>query len=108
METISEYEYSNRGGSLIWKHSYSPALYSTITGTISEYAFANTESYEISQAYQHKYNFRHNEFITEFSWVPALNTSFDFGTNLVHYDLDRGKVHPFWRRIPQDPCESWN
>ena len=54
MEEISEYEYSNRGGSFVWKHSFSPALSSTVTGTISDYTFANTESYEISQAYNHQ------------------------------------------------------
>jgi len=91
---ISEYEYATRGGSLVWKHAYSPALSSTFTGTISDYTFANTDSYEISQAYQHRYNIKHNEFITEFSWVPALNHHINFGTNLIYYDLDRGKVLP--------------
>ncbi|RLD26645.1 MAG: hypothetical protein DRI70_05375 [Bacteroidetes bacterium] len=91
---ISKYEYSNKGGSLVWKHAFSPALSSTVTGTISDYTFANTQSHDISQAYQHQYNLRHSEFITEFSWVPALNHNLNFGTNLIYYDLDRGTVLP--------------
>ncbi|MEN8229534.1 MAG: carboxypeptidase-like regulatory domain-containing protein [Bacteroidota bacterium] len=102
---ISEYEYGNRGGSLVWKHSFSPALTSTVTGAISDYTFANTESHEISQAYRHQYNLRHNEVVGEFSWVPALNHHIDFGTDLVYYSLDRGQVLPAVEqslRIPVD------
>ncbi len=91
---LSEYEYANRGGSLIWKHSYSPALSSTVTGAVSGYTFANTESYEISQAYRHRYKLRHNELIAEFSWVPALNHNIDVGADMVYYYLDRGEVLP--------------
>jgi len=92
---INEYEYANRGGSLVWKHAFSPALSSTVTGTISDYTFANTENHQISQAYRHRYNIRHNEFITEFAWAPALNHNFNFGTNLIYYDLNRGQVLPW-------------
>ena len=102
---ISEYEYGNRGGSLSWQHSFSPAFSSTVTGVISDYTFANTESHEISQAYRHKYNLKHNEIVGEFSWVPALNHRIDFGTNLVYYALDRGQVLPsgeYSLKIPVD------
>ena len=102
---LSEYEYANRGGSLVWKHAYSPALSSTFTGSISGYTFANAEKHEISQAYRHRYNLGHNEFVAEFSWVPGMNHHLDFGSDLVHYSLDRGVVQPDGEnslRIPVD------
>ncbi len=102
---ISEYGYSNRGGSMIWKHSISPALTSTVTGTISDYSFTNIQKYEISQSYQHSYKIRHNELVTEFSWVPLLNHHFDFGTDLIYYSLDRGQVLPYGEsslKVPVD------
>jgi hypothetical protein len=91
---ISQYNYANRGGSLNWKHNYSPALSSTMTLTHADYSFGDVESYEVSSAYNHQYKIRHSEFISEFEWVPALNHRFEFGGGLVFYNLDRGQVLP--------------
>jgi len=91
---MSEYSYGNRGGSVVWKHAYSPALSSDITAAASSYTFGNTEKQLISQAYKHSYKLNHREVIAEFSWVPALNHHLDFGTSLIHYALDRGIVLP--------------
>lgn len=102
---ISEYAYGNRGGSLVWKHAYSPAFSSTITGAVSEYTFANIQKHEISDAYQHQYKLRHSEAVAEFSWVPALNHHIDFGVDMVLYNLDRGVVEPYGDqslRVPVD------
>ena len=102
---LSEYEYGNRGGSMIWKYAFSPALSSTVTAAISDYTFANTEKRSISQAYNHHYRLRHNELVAEFSWVPALNHRFEFGSDLVNYSLERGQVLPEGEeslRIPVD------
>jgi hypothetical protein len=91
---ISDYEYSNQGGSLIWKHAFSPALTASFTGALSGYSFATRQNQEASQAYSHRYQLRHNEFLTEFSWVPALNHHIDFGGSVIYYALDRGQVLP--------------
>lgn len=103
--TISDYEYGNRGGSLEWKHAFTPAFSSTLTAAISDYTFENTEKHQISQAYNHSYRLGHNEVLAEFNWVPALKHSFDFGASLIKYSLDRGKVIPAGEesiRIPVD------
>lgn len=106
---ISEYAYGNRGGSLVWKHSSSPAFSYTLTGAVSEYNFANVEKQEISDAYQHEYRLRHSEAVLEFAWVPALNHRIDFGVDLVHYNLNRGEVLPYGEqslRVPVDLGEE--
>ncbi len=102
---ISQYEYANRGGSMVWKHHYSPAFSSTLTGALSDYTFANTETYEISSAYRHRYNLKHNEVLAEFNWVPAMNHTLQFGGGLIYYSLNRGKVQPHGEaslRVPVD------
>lgn len=91
---ISEYAYSNQGGSLSWKHTLSPALSSTVTAARAGYSFSTLQNQEPSQAYRHRYHLGHNEVIGTFSWVPALNHHFDFGGGMIYYSLERGKVLP--------------
>jgi len=93
--TLSDYEYSNRGGSASWEKHISPALTSKVTGTSSFYSFANTDQSEISRAYTHKYMLNHNELLSEFEWIPSLKHRIDFGASLIYYRLDRGAVEPY-------------
>ncbi|MDF1576391.1 MAG: TonB-dependent receptor [Bacteroidales bacterium] len=93
--TLSDYEYANRGGSVSWEKSISPALSSKVTGTSSVYKFANTDQSEISRAYSHEYMLNHNELLTEFQWVPSLKHRIEFGGSLIYYRLDRGTVEPY-------------
>ena len=93
--TLSDYEYSNRGGSASWERHISPALTSKVTGTTSFYDFANTDQSEISRAYSHQYKLNHNELLAEFDWVPSLRHKIEFGASLIYYRLDRGVVEPY-------------
>lgn len=93
--TLSNYEYSNRGGSVSWERHISPALTSKVTGTTSFYQFANTDQSEISRAYSHEYLLNHNEVVAEFTWVPSLRHKIDFGSSLIYYRLERGVVEPY-------------
>ena len=93
--TLSDYEYSNRGGSASWERNISPALTSKVTGTSSFYRFSNTDQNEISRAYSHEYMLNHNELVAEFEWVPSLRHKIEFGSSLIYYRLDRGVVEPY-------------
>lgn len=93
--TLSNYEYSNRGGSVNWERNISPALTSKVTGTIANYSFTNTDQSEVSRAYTHEYNLNHNELLAEFKWVPSLKHKIDFGASMIYYRLDRGSVEPY-------------
>jgi len=93
--TLSDYEYSNRGGSASWERNISPALTSKVTGTSSFYRFANTDQSEVSRAYTHEYMLNHNELVAEFAWVPSLRHKIEFGSSLIYYRLDRGVVEPY-------------
>ncbi|MBE9517763.1 MAG: TonB-dependent receptor, partial [Bacteroidetes bacterium] len=93
--TLSDYEYSNRGGSASWERNISPALTSKVTGTSTFYRFSNTDQSEISRAYSHDYMLNHNELLAEFEWVPSLRHKIEFGSSLIYYRLDRGVVEPY-------------
>ncbi|MFO7671351.1 MAG: carboxypeptidase-like regulatory domain-containing protein [Bacteroidales bacterium] len=102
---LSDYEYTNRGGSASWEKQISPALSSKVTGTISTYQFANTDQSEISRAYTHQYMLNHNELLSEFQWVPALHHRIDFGASLIYYRLDRGVVEPYGAASIRNPTD---
>lgn len=102
---ISNYEYGNKGGSLIWQHTYSPAFSSTVTAALSDYSFGHVEKQEVSRAYDHNYRLNHNELIAEFSWAPGLKHRLEFGTNLIYYRLDRGLVNPFGQESLVKPLD---
>ncbi|RPI46539.1 MAG: TonB-dependent receptor [Bacteroidetes bacterium] len=91
---LSDYDYSNRGGSFNWEHNLSPALSSRLTAASSFYRFSNLDKSEVSRAYSHEYMLNHNELVAEFTWVPALKHRVEFGSNLIYYRLDRGVVEP--------------
>ncbi|HDS07855.1 MAG TPA: hypothetical protein ENO05_09535 [Bacteroides sp.] len=92
---LTDYEYANRGGSLNWSRNISPALTSKVTATASAYRFRNADKSEISRAYSHEYLLNHNEVLADFTWVPAIRHSVEFGSNLIYYRLDRGVVEPY-------------
>lgn len=103
--TLSNYEYSNRGGSASWEKHISPAFTSKVTGTISSYQFANIDQTEISRAYSHEYMLNHNELLSEFQWIPSLNHKIDFGASLIYYRLDRGVVEPHGAASIRNPTD---
>jgi hypothetical protein len=103
--TLSDYEYSNRGGSASWERHISPALTSKLTGTTSFYSFANTDQSEISRAYTHEYMLNHNELVNEFEWIPSLKHRIEFGASLIYYRLDRGNVEPFGEASIRNPTD---
>lgn len=103
--TLSNYEYTNRGGSASWGKNISPALTSKVTGTISSYQFANTDQSEISRAYTHEYMLNHNELLSEFHWVPSLHHKVDFGASMIYYRLDRGVVEPYGEASIRNPTD---
>lgn len=103
--TLSDYEYTNRGGSASWEKHISPALSSKLTGTVSTYQFANTDQSEVSRAYTHEYMLNHNELISEFQWIPSLHHKIDFGGSLIYYRLNRGVVEPYGAASIRNPTD---
>jgi len=102
---LSDYDYTNRGGSVNWKVQISPAITSDVTTAFSSYSFNYINKQEISKAYQHAYDLVHNELTSTFIWVPALNHKVEFGGGIIYYILNRGIVNPYGEQSLREPVD---
>ena len=92
---FNNYDYSNSGGSVIWRHRISSSLSSNFAAVFGNYSF-NTINKEYSfSAYQHEYNIGHYELKSDLHWIPDQKHIISFGGSLIYYDLERGDVVPF-------------
>jgi hypothetical protein len=90
-----QYDYSNRGASVNWRHRISPALTSDIAAVFSNYSFGTINQEFLSYSYKHNYQIGHYEIKSDFNWVPAGKHVVLFGGSFIFYDLNRGTVRPF-------------
>ena len=92
---LNNYDYSNSGGSLIWRRRISSSISSDFAAVFGNYSF-NTINKEYSfSAYQHEYKIGHYELKSDLKWVLNQKHIISFGGSLIYYDLRRGNVVPF-------------
>lgn len=102
LSTRNDYEYSNSGGSLSWKHNFSESLSLDLSAASSNYRFSTVDKNNITEAYSHDYNIRHTEARADFLFVKPGHR-IEFGVNSILYDLNRGNITPYGiesNRIP--------
>lgn len=95
LNNLSEYEYSNSGGSLNYLHRFSPGLKSDLTLISSGYTFNIADKSSISAAYQHQYHLRHHEIKYSMSWLLNEKHKLNGGIGSIVYELNRGDVEPY-------------
>ena len=103
LSSIKDYDYSNTGSSLIWKHIFSSALSADLSAIYSRYSFENIDKTNISTAYLHKYRINHYEARADFSLLSKAGHKIEFGAGGIYYDLNRGEIYPYGEvsnRIP--------
>jgi len=103
LSSINDYDYSNIGSSLVWKHLFSSSVTADVAVIYSNYSFENTNKTNLSTAFRQKYDLDHYEFRTDFSLISKADHKIEFGTSEILYNLDRGNISPFGeesRRIP--------
>jgi hypothetical protein len=91
----SDYDYSNTGSSISWKHVFTSALSADFAVIYSRYSFLNTDRTNLSTAFTQKYRIDHYEARADFSLFSKSGHKFDFGTSQILYDLNRGEITPF-------------
>jgi len=95
LANLNKYNYSNSGGSLIWRRRISSSISSDFAAVFGNYFFKTVnEEYSFS-AYQHEYKIGHYELKSDLHWVPDQKHIISFGGSLIYYDLERGNVVPF-------------
>jgi hypothetical protein len=95
LSSLNDYDYSNKGGSLSWKHVFSPVISGNISVIYSNYSFKNADIKNLSTAYIQKYNIDHYEARQDFAFLSKSNHKIVFGANEIYYNLNRGNILPF-------------
>lgn len=94
LATFNHYNYSNLGGSMIWKRRMSSALNSELIASVGDYSFDERNSEVQSQAYFRDFSIRHFETKYSVNWAPGRRHLLKGGVNGKLYMLDRGSVSP--------------
>ena len=108
LSSINDYNYSNTGSSLVWKHLFSSSLTVDVAVIYSNYSFENTNKTNLSTAYRQKYALDHYEFRTDFSLLNKADHKIEFGTSEIIYNLDRGSISPFGEESNRKPVDLGN
>ncbi len=103
LSSIKDYDYSNLGSSLVWKHLFSSSLTVDMALIYSNYTFANNNKTNLSTAYRQSYDLDHYEFRTDFSLVNKADHKIEIGTSEIYYNLDRGNIVPYGAESKRKP-----
>jgi hypothetical protein len=94
LSTTNDYQYSNSGGSVDWRHRFSSALSGDFAAIAGRYAFQTADYTYPSAGYQHKYKIDQYEAKANMRWIAGPKQIVSFGMNLINYRLDRGDILP--------------
>ncbi len=108
LSSISDYDYSNTGSSLDWKHVFSSALSADVAVIYSRYSFENADKTNRSTAFMQKYMVEHYEARADFSVLSKTGHKIEFGISEIYYDLDRGNITPFGEASNRKPVSFGN
>ncbi len=100
-----DYNYSNTGASVNWKHLFSSSLQSDFSLVHSQYFNGHNSKSNPSDAYRHEFELGHSEFRSDFLYHTQSDHQLSFGTNAIYYNNKRGEVLPYREestRIPID------
>jgi hypothetical protein len=91
----NKYEYSNTGGSVVWKHQFPKSLTSDISYVYSNYLFNNIEMKNPSDAHSNKYSIEQHEIKGDFIYTSLNNHNLCFGASGILYKINRGELLPY-------------
>ena len=88
------YNYSNIGSSLNWKHIFNNKLYSRTSAIYSNYNFKETNKYLIDNKYIYQHQLKYYEINQSFNYAPVPNHELKFGFNSILYQINPGAFNP--------------
>jgi hypothetical protein len=89
-----DYNYSNVGTSLNWKHIFNKKLYSNSSAVYSNYNFKETNKLLSDYPYTYKHHLKYFEINQSYTYLPVSNHELKFGFNSVLYQLNPGAFNP--------------
>jgi hypothetical protein len=88
------YNYSNVGASLNWKHIFNKKLYSNSSAVYSNYSFKETNKLLSDYKYSYKHQLKYFEINQSYNYLPVSNHELKFGFNSILYQINPGAFNP--------------
>jgi hypothetical protein len=88
------YNFSNAGTSLNWKHVFNTKLYSNVSAVYSNYQFKETNKLLSDYKYSYEHQLKYFEINQSYNYVPVSNHELKFGFNSILYQLNPGAFNP--------------
>ena len=88
------YNYSNVGTSLNWKHVFNTKLYSNTSAVYSNYHFKETNKLLSDYKYSYKHQLKYFEINQSYNYLPVSNHELKFGFNSILYQMNPGAFNP--------------
>jgi hypothetical protein len=101
----SDYEYSNTGTSVSWKHIFKSSVILDLSSAYSRYNNNYVEKTNETTAFTHKYRIESVESRADFRYLRKKNHQFSFGVNSTYYRNNRGSILPFGPESNLRPVE---
>lgn len=91
----NDYQYSNTGTSISWKHIFNSSLTLDLSSAYSQYTNDFNEKSNETTAFTHKYSIESLESRADFKFLSKSNHQMLFGLNSTYYKNNRGEILPF-------------
>jgi hypothetical protein len=91
----NDYQYSNTGTSISWKHIFKSSLTLDLSSAYSQYSNDFIEKSNETTAYTHQYQIESIESRADFKFLSRNNHQMSFGFNSTYYRNNRGEILPF-------------
>ena len=88
------YNYSNIGTSLNWKHIFNKKLYSNTSAVYSDYHFKETNKLLSDYKYSYEHQLKYFEINQSYNYIPVSNHELKFGFNSILYQMNPGAFNP--------------
>lgn len=88
------YNFTNAGTSLNWRHVFNTKLYSNTSAVYSNYHFRETNNLLSDYKYSYKHQIKYFEINQSFDYLPVSNHTMKFGFNSQLYQLNPGAFAP--------------
>jgi hypothetical protein len=89
--TDTTFAYHNVTGSVEWRHTFNPRLFSRLVAGADEYGYKNYADNNPVNAYQLNFAVRQFHSKAEFHFEPNARHQIDFGLNAIYYKMNPGE-----------------
>jgi len=90
----NDYQYSNTGTSISWKHIFKSSLTLDLSSAYSQYSNDYVDKSNETTAYTHNYKIESIESKADFKLLSKKNHQMLFGLNSTYYRNNRGEILP--------------